>query len=342
MNNTVKTVSICVVALNEEGYLPNLLQDIKNQTYPHNLIEVVFVDSGSTDSTKEIMENFKNENNDFLGVQILDNPKKILPCGCNVALKNYTGDAIVRIDAHANIPKDFLEKNVELLNSGEMVCGGARPNVIDGSTPFKKTLLIAEQSMFGSSIASYRHSNKTSYVSSIFHGMYRREVYDAVGLYDERLGRTEDNDMSYRIREKGFKIAYNPSIISYQHTRSSLKKMLKQKYGNGYWIGKTMGINPKCFSVFHFVPFLFVLGIIFTTLLAVFGLPFLSYLMWGAYLLFILATSILEIVKNPFSITNFALPVIFFLLHTSYGIGTLIGLIKMPFWVKKIKTYEVK
>lgn len=337
MNNTVKNVSVCVVALNESATLPKLIENIKNQTYPHSLIEVVFVDSGSTDSTKEIMENFKKENNDFLGVQILDNPKKILPCGCNVALRNYTGDAIVRIDAHANIPKDFLEKNVELLNSGEMVCGGARPNVIDGSTPFKETLLIAEQSMFGSSIASYRHSNKTSYVSSIFHGMYRREVYDAVGLYDERLGRTEDNDMSYRIREKGFKIAYNPTIVSYQHTRSSLKKMLKQKYGNGYWIGKTMGINPKCFSVFHFVPFLFVLGIIFTSILAGLGFPLLSLLMWGAYLLFILATSILEIVKNPFSITNFALPVIFFLLHASYGIGTLIGLIEMPFWIKKIK-----
>ncbi len=337
MNNTVKNVSICVVALNEEGSLPKLLEDIKSQTYDHGLIEVVFVDSGSTDGTKEIMENFKSENNDFYDVLILDNPKKILPCGCNVALKNYTGDAIVRIDAHANIPSDFIEKNVELLNSGEMVCGGQRPNVIDGSTPWKETLLIAEQSMFGSSIASYRHSNKTSYVSSIFHGMYRREVYDAVGLYDERLGRTEDNDMSYRIREKGFKIAYNPSIVSYQHTRSNLKKMLKQKYGNGYWIGKTMGINPKCFSVFHFVPFLFVLGIIFTTVLTGFGFPLLSILMWGAYLLFILATSVMEIIKNPFSITNFALPVIFFLLHTSYGIGTLIGLIEMPFWLKSLK-----
>ncbi len=337
MNNIVKTVSICVPALNEKESLPNLLNDIKSQTYPLDLIEIILVDSGSNDGTKEIMQNFRNENNGFYNVMIFENPVKIASGACNVALKNYTGDAFIRIDAHANIPSDFIEKNVALLNSGEMVCGGARPSIIVDPTPWKSTLLIAEQSMFGSSIAPYRHSNKTSYVSSIFHGMYRREVYDAVGLYNELLARSEDNDMSYRIREKGFKIAYNPSIISYQHTRSSLKKMLKQKYGNGYWIGKTMGINPKCFSLFHFVPFLFVLSIIFTSLLAGFGFPLLSVLMWGAYLLFILATSILEIVKNPFSITNFALPIIFFLLHTSYGIGTLVGIIEMPFWVKSLK-----
>lgn len=329
-------ISFAVVAYNEEEALPGLLADLKNQDYPHEKIEVLLIDSMSKDNTLKIMEDFAREGNDFLRVLVLKNEKKNIPSGNNVALKHYTGDAIIRIDAHSTMPKEFLRKNAEVLMSGEFASGGKRPNIINKSTPWKETLLSAEQSMFGSSIASYRRSDKKMYTSSLFCGMYRREVFEKVGLYNELLARTEDNDINYRIREAGFKLCYSPDIIYYQHTRSTLSKMLRQKYLNGYWIGLTMGVNPKCFSLFHFVPFLFVMGILFTSVLAFLGLPLLSLLMWGAYLLFIVLMTVLEFVKKPV-LTNLLLPVLFFLLHVSYGTGTIIGLLKMPFWIKKMK-----
>ena len=328
-------ISIAVVAYNEEKTLPKLLEDIAAQDYPHEKIEILLIDSMSTDKTEEIMHTFA-ENNDFLSVKLYKNEKKTLPFGCNVMLDNYTGDAIVRLDAHASIPKDFISKNVAVIESGEYVSGGPRPNIIDDNTPFKETLLAAEQSMFGSGVASYRNSDKKRYVSSIFHGVYRREVYDAVGHYNVLLARTEDNDMSYRINKAGYKICYSPEIVSYQHTRNTLKSMLRQKYLNGYWIGKTMGINPNCFSLFHFVPFCFVLGIIITSVLAAFGMPFLAILMWALYSVLVFAISVVEIIKKPL-FTNSLLPILFFLLHVSYGVGTLMGLIEMPFWVRKLK-----
>lgn len=329
-------VSFAIVAFNEEEYLPKLLNDLNEQDYPHSKIEVLLIDSMSTDNTRRIMEDFSAADNGFLAVKVLENPKKLIPCGHNVALDNYTGDALIRLDAHASMPADFISKNVAVLNSGEMASGGRRPNIIDDSTPFKETLLSAEQSMFGSGFASYRNSNKKMYASSLFCGMYKREVYEKVGKYNDLLPRSEDNDMTYRIRKAGFKLCYCPDIVFYQHTRSSLPKMLKQKYLNGYWIGKTMGISPKCFSLFHFVPFAFVLAIIFTTVLALLGFPLLSYLMWLAYISLITVMTVVEIVKKPV-ITNLLLPFIFFLLHISYGVGTLLGLIVMPFWVKKVK-----
>lgn len=329
-------VSFAIVAFNEEAYLPALLEDLAAQDYPHEKIEVLLIDSMSTDNTKGIMESFAKADNGFLSVKVFENHKRNIPSGHNVALENYTGDALVRLDAHAAMPADFIRKNVMVLESGELASGGRRPNIIDDTTSFKETLLSAEQSMFGSSFAPYRNSSKKMYTSSLFCGMYKREVYDKVGLYNELLPRSEDNDMTYRIRKAGVKLCYDPDIVFYQHTRSSLSKMLKQKFLNGYWIGKTMGISPKCFSLFHFVPFAFILGIIFTTVLACFSLPLLAYLMWGAYILLIVAMTAVEIVKKP-TITNLALPLIFFLLHLSYGIGTFLGLIVMPFWVCKIK-----
>ncbi|MBO5200906.1 MAG: glycosyltransferase family 2 protein [Clostridia bacterium] len=329
-------VSFAIVAYNEEKVLPRLLSDLAAQDYPKDKTEVLLIDSMSTDDTRLIMEKFAREHQDYLGVKVLSNFKKIIPCGQNVALDNYSGDALIRIDAHATMPYDFISKNVAVLQSGEVASGGRRPNIIDSSTPFKETLLTAEQSMFGSSIAPYRNSGKKMYTSSLFCGMYRREVYDKVGRYNELLPRSEDNDMTYRMRKAGFKLCYSPDIVFYQHTRNTLFKMLKQKFLNGYWIGKTMGVSPRCFSVFHFVPFAFVLGIILTTVLACLGHPFLSLLMWAAYGVLVVAMTVIELIKKP-KLTNLLLPLIFLLLHLSYGVGTVLGFIVLPFWLHKIK-----
>ena len=325
-------VSIGVVAYNEENTLPKLFECINAQTYPHEKIEVLLIDSMSQDSTRALMNKFKEENTDFYDVQILENTKKKQASGWNVVLKNYKGGAIVRIDAHAEIPSNFIEKNVKVLESGEYVSGGIRPNIIDEPTPWKKVLLLAEQSMFGSSIAPYRRSEEKTYVKSVFHGAYKREVFDKVGFFNEELGRTEDNEIHYRIRKAGYKICYSPDITSYQHSRNSLKSMLKQKYGNGYWVALTLKVCPGCLSVYHFVPLCFVLGILLTTILAIVGIPILAYLMWSAYWLTAVLMSVVSVKGKEKNRYMWALPILFFLLHVSYGIGSLVGIVKLPFW----------
>ena len=53
-------VSVCTIARNEEEYLPHLLEDITKQDYPAEQIEVVMVDSSSTDGTRRIMEKIRS------------------------------------------------------------------------------------------------------------------------------------------------------------------------------------------------------------------------------------------------------------------------------------------
>lgn len=333
-------VSICVVAYNEENVLGRLLNNIKNQDYPHDQMEILLIDSMSTDGTKMIMEKFACCTDEFKRIVVLENPKKRLAAGWNVALENYEGDIIVRVDAHAEIPCEFVSKNVDILKSGEYVSGGRRPNIIDETTPWKETLLLAEQSMFGSSVAPYRRSSEKSYVKSVFHGAYRREVFNKIGGFDEQLGRTEDNEINYRIRSAGFKICYSPEIISYQHTRNTLKGMLKQKYGNGYWVALTLKACPRCLSVYHFVPLAFVSAILGTSILAAFKLPQLSLIMWSLYWVVAIFMSIMSVKGHKKHLQQLALPVLFFLLHISYGMGSLVGIFKIPFW-KYDKSREI-
>lgn len=331
-----KKVSFIVIAYNAGDKLKSLIEDIRNQTYNHRLVEIILVDSTSSDNTKDIMIEFSKSQNDFIDIKVLDNPKKVLPCGWNIALKEATGDIILRVDAHSSLPKEFIEKNVKYINKGEKIVGGHRISIIDENSPWQKVLLASERSLFGSGIAAYRRSDEAKYVSTLAHAAYSRDVFNEVGNYDERLVRTEDNEMHYRMKEKGYKFYFNPEIVSYHHARNEFKKMCKQKYLNGYWIGLTMGVSPKCFSLYHFVPLAFVLSLIISTLLALLTSVTLPLVLLGSlYTLVVLLISIIEIVKSKFMIQMLALPFILFSLHVSYGVGTLVGLIKLPFWLKK-------
>ena len=349
-------ITMCVIAYNEEKSIRNILDCIKRQNYEHKCMEIVLVDGMSTDRTKDIMLDFAEERGDeFDRIVVLDNPKKTLPSGWNVALREYKGDAIIKVDAHAVIPEDFVSKNVALLETGECICGGQRPNIIDEPTPFKQTLLLAESSMFGSSIADYRNNPGKTYVKSLFHAAYRREVFDKVGFFNEELVRTEDNEIHYRMRKAGYKLCFDPDIISYQYTRSSLLGMLKQKYANGFWIGKTSKVCPQCLSIYHFVPFAFVSAII-ASFLAITGLStasgvighgnkntgkscvilnkikniivVLTTVMWGLYGTLASTMAVVSSAKagKKRNITNILLPVLFLMLHISYGVGTIMGL----------------
>ena len=361
----VNIISLGIVAYNEQDSLPGLLQQVRAQDFPHERIEIVLVNSASTDSTRAIMEQFAAENAagagsggaavagaagesagaagaagaaaGFARVQVLDNPARIQAAGWNVAIQNFTGDALVRVDAHASIPSDFISANVAVLNEGEEVCGGMRPTTIEPGceTPWRQTLYLAEESAFGSSVADYRRECEPRYVDSLFHAAYRRKVLDKVGLFNEQLLRTEDNDFHYRVRQAGYRIKLDPRINSKQFIRSSFSRMLKQKYGNGYWVGRTVFVQPGCLKLYHFAPFVLVVGAL---LLAAVGAAFtwLPFAVCAAlYVLLCCALSVYAVSQSSErNATMIALPVCFAGIHLSYGIGTLFGLIRGLFTKK--------
>ena len=324
-------VSVIVGLLNEEKFLPRLIEDFKKQTYDHDEIELIFIDGMSKDSSWKILEDFKNSNHDFYDVVLLKNPKVILSAGMNIGIKAARGECILKVDCHSHITDNFIENNVKIIEEGEDVCGGPRPNIIENADNFSKTLLLVEENMFGSGIADYRKKTTKKYVSSVFQGMYKKSIFDKIGLLDEKVGRVEDNELHYRIRKNGYKIRYSNDILSYQYTRPTLKRMLKQKYSNGYWIGKVSHIYPKAFSIFHFVPLAFVLAIIFSLCMIPITSIFIV-LLSSIYFLFTILITIMTIINNKFNITILLMPIILFLIHVYYGVGTLVGLIKGFSW----------
>ena len=318
-------ISFIVVAYNAAGSLGALLEDLLAQTIPLEQIEALLVDSASTDATRAIMLDFAKATP--FEVKVLDNPRRWLASGINVALAAATGDAIIRLDAHARIPKDFLENNLRALARGEDIVGGC---VLGGapSGAWESVLRTVDTSRFCGGAAPFRNGGEARYVDTLAYALYRREVYDKVGLYDERLRRTEDNDMHYRMRKAGYRFYFSPDIVSYHAARATMRGQLRQKWGNGYWIGRTMRIQPRCFAPRHLIPALFVLALLF-------GLLLLPFSVWPLLLLLsaYLACDLVFAVRGALSqesgrlLALLTLPFLFPAVHVVYGVGTLAGLL---------------
>ena len=319
-------VSFIIVALNEEATIGKLLECLKRQTYPHKLIEIIMIDGLSTDKTKAEMLSFQQNEKSFWQIKVLDNPKRTLPCGWNIALVNAQGDALLRVDAHVLIPDSFIEQNVKNLLRGENISGGKVTSVPADDTKWSVVLNEAENSMFGGSFASFRRARTAGYAKTAAFALYQKQVFDKVGRYNEALARTEDNEMHYRMRRAGYRFYYDPKIVTFRKTRSSFKELAKQKYFNGYWIGRTLWIEPRCFSFYHFVPLVFLLSILACLTLCFFGKYWPAVALLGIYVLMSFAMTMASVARcRKRNLLFTFLPLIFFTLHMSYGIGTLVG-----------------
>ncbi|MBA7521919.1 hypothetical protein ES705_14031 [subsurface metagenome] len=334
-------VSFIIVARNASQHLPRIFSDILAQDYPVDRLELLLIDGRSTDDTRTIMEDFGKAHKEF-NVKVLDNPGKILSCGWNVGLAEAKGDIILRVDAHSSIPPNFISRNVEAILSGESIVGGATISKIHKNI-WPGLLSMAEGSKFGSGIADFRNPGPPRYVDTLAYAAYKRSVFEKVGGYHERLVRSQDNEIHYRMKKAAFKFFFDPAIKSFHTPRSTLYGILKQKYNDGFWVGLIMGIQPRCFGVRHFVPSLFVGALVIVFVLGIVWNWFPFIFLTVSYGICAIVFTIEALLKAPLKIKPLCLflPFIFLLMHTSYGVGTFSGFIKMPMFVWRNRSYTV-
>ncbi|MFA5240018.1 MAG: glycosyltransferase family 2 protein [Phycisphaerae bacterium] len=337
-------VSILLVVRNGKDYLQDCIDSLIYQDYPREKMEFLFIDGCSEDGTYALLEQKVAElkQQDYQA-RIFVNEKKILASGWNLGIREAHGDYVCRIDAHSRIPQNFVRKNVACIAKGEKIVGGMR------ITEFPKDkssylLFLAEKSKFGSGIANYRHKQKAGYVDTIAHAVYSREVFIKVGGYNECLIRNQDMEIHYRMKKAGFKFFYDPTIKSYHLARNKFSELLKQKYGNGKWIALTLMFQPKCFAVRHYVPFIFTFSLIMSLLIGLLGNWMFLKLLSSAYLVgaFIFTfKALLDKNSKGVRLFCFLLPIIFLSMHLTYGLGTIVGFMQMPFFVWKNKGYKI-
>ncbi|MGI0148095.1 MAG: glycosyltransferase family 2 protein, partial [Thermoplasmata archaeon] len=298
------------------------------QDYPPGRMEVLVVDGMSEDGTREIVRRLM-DGHPQVPARILVNPKRIVPAGLNIAIGQARGDIIVRVDGHAIVSPRYVSESVAALaRTGADAVGGPMTPV--GHGWIGETIALAHGLRFGLGGGLFHRATEEIEADTVYMGIFRRDVFERVGLFDEDLARNQDIELNGRIRRGGGRIVLSPRIRSTYFCRDSLRGIWKQNFANGLWLVRTVRRNKEALSVRHFVPLAFLMALLLGSMAAV-TLP----LGWvvlaavaGSYVLASAAASIAAAGGHGWRFTA-ALPLVFAILHVSYGVGSLVGICRM-------------
>jgi succinoglycan biosynthesis protein ExoA len=159
-------------------------------------------------------------------------------------------------------------------------------------------------------------------------GAWPRRVFEQIGLFDEELVRNQDDEFSYRLRAYGGRILLSPEIKSEYTARSTPGSLLRQYFQYGFWKVRVLQKHPLQMRPRQFVPPAFALSLIVSLVLYYLDQGLGLYLLVpGLYLLANLGASVTLASRRGWRHLQF-LPLIFAILHLSYGYGFLLGLIR--------------
>lgn len=325
-------LSVICPIYNEEKYIAQFLDSLLKQDYSKEDLEILLVDGMSKDKTREIVAEYIAK---YPFIKLVDNPDKIVPCAMNRGIDAACGDIIMRLDAHASYQPDYFSVLVNGLKRlhADNVGTVCKTDVLN-KTP--KTLAIREVlgNKFGVGNSTFRTGiDHEQEVETVPFGCWPREVFEKYGKYDVRLVRNQDIELNKRILRGGGKIYILPDTYCTYLARETWHALAKNNYGNGKWNILTVYYTKmfSSLSLRHFVPLLFLLSLIVPLLLALIWWPFA--LVSAASIL--AYTGMLSVVSLKLAIEKklnfFYLLITFFVLHLSYGWGSMVGLSIVPF-----------
>lgn len=314
-------VSALLVTRNEKDYIEMSLMSFINQTYPKDRYEIIIIDGQSDDGTLDIIKEFqKKYNNEAFQISLLTNKKRILSSGWNIGIKAAKGEYVIRIDAHATAQEDYIEKCVEeLIEHSDATCVGGKiiSQSLNGDEDVISKVL---SSPFGVGNSPFRVATKAGYTDTVGYPLFRKSLFEQVGFFDETLVRNQDVDFLRRMREAGGKCYFNPDLTCTYYTRNSLKKMLKQAFGNGRWNMVLLRRNHSVHSLRHLMPFFFVSFIVLDLIASLF-FPMLLWLLLFVIVLHLLLGFVFAIKRTKKFGEVMVMPFYFFMLHCAYGLG---------------------
>jgi len=329
------SVSVIIPCLNEERYIRGCLDSVLNGDYPVDQLEILVVDGGSNDATRSIVDEYSVKHKQ---VVLLHNPLKTAPTAMNIGIKQSRGEYIIRLDAHSSYPADYISKLLYWHKKlGADNVGGLFSVEVLNKNPKSLSIRAVLMDKFGVGNSLFRIGvDDVQEVDTVPFGCYHRSIFEKIGLYNEKLTRNQDIELNKRIRKGGGHIYLIPEVAVTYYARENFTALAKNNYGNGYWNILTV-LYTKDFSslgVRHFIPLFFLLSLLLPSILVPFWpvMAILPALSLASYSLLVVVRSIKLRFANKGS--SFVMLVAsFFVLHLSYGYGSLRALIRLPLFL---------
>jgi succinoglycan biosynthesis protein ExoA len=327
----MNSVSILIPCYQERNFIRGCLDSVLAFDLPESTdIEILVLDGGSTDGTRDIVREFSAEDP---RVRLVDNPGRTQSAALNLGIPMSRGEYIMRLDAHSVYPRDYLELCLETaLRTGADNTGGAVATLRRGEGYQSALVQAITTHKFGVGDSGFRTDAAEGPADTVPYGFFKRGIFERVGLFDERLLRAQDYEMNRRITHRGGKVWLNPRIQVHYYQQPDLKSFIRKQivheapYNAYMWY-----VAPYSFTIRHAVTGVFAFGVIAGLVLSPFSsfvrVAFLSVM--GLYFLMAIVAGIQQAVRYREPRHVFFAPLAFFAFHFMHGLGVLAGLFRL-------------
>ncbi len=334
-------VSVIVPIRNEEGFIGATLSELVAQDYDPNRYEIIVVDGNSTDQTVAVVEDFAARHPQ---VRLLHNPRRWSSAARNLGVLAARGKYLLVVDAHCELRNPhYLDELVDAFERCQADCIG-RPQPLDvaGASRLQQAIAAARSSFLGHHPASFIYSAVDRMVPAHSVGVaYRHDVFDRLGLFDERFDACEDVEFNHRVDQAGLRCFLASNLRVKYHPRSSLKELVRQMFRYGRGRGRLFRKHPGTFSWGSFLPAAFVAGLVLGPLLTLWA-PWLGWVYLAGislYVAIVLTVSLFIALGHPQGAALAGrLPLVFAAIHLGAGAGVVeelcCGPFRQPAWAR--------
>lgn len=329
--NSLPRVCVIVPCRNEARFIARCLESILANDYPKDKLEIFVVDGRSDDGTWAIVGEFVRE---YPQVKRLLNLKQITPAALNLGIRHASAEIIFRIDAHALVAQDYLRLCVEGLGKHQADNVGGSMETLPANNGFVARAIAAAMSHpFGVGNSDFRvRTEGVIATDTVFGGCYRREVFERIGLFNERLVRTQDMEFNQRLRKAGGRIVLDPKIKCSYYASPNLESFSRHNFHDGLW-----AILPFAHSdilpvrLRHLVPAAFLATVVVLTIAGLwFAAPrLLLAMIVGVYAVINAASAVHVAWRHRDFRYAFLMPLVFGIRHFAYGFGSLCAVTKL-------------
>lgn len=312
MKEDLPLVSIIIPCRNEEKYIKTRLDSLLADGYPFEKMEILVVDGMSTDKTKGLIKEYSEK---FSFIKLLDNPQRETPFAFNIGIRQARGEIIFLMSAHTFDKKGYIPKIIRYskeYNADSVI--GIIKAVPSKNGLVAKAIAISLSHFFGVGNSYFRIGlNSPKWVDTAG-TCYKREVFEKIGLFNEKLKRSQDMDFSIRMKKAEMKTLLVPDIVTYYYPKDNLKDFFIHNFEDGIWAIYPLKFTKTKFKLRHYIPLIFVLS-----------LPLSIWFYIPVSLYFSAKIALREKEIRYF----FLMPVVFATRHIGYGLGSVWGLIKL-------------
>jgi glycosyltransferase involved in cell wall biosynthesis len=310
------SVAILLPVLNEGANIDECLRSLADQIY-EGPIEILVADGGSTDDTMDRLGRWSDLINNL---RIYENPEQVQSAGLNLLAEVAHSDIVIRADAHTSYSPDYVSKSVAALDGiPDAAVGG--PMVVEGKSDFGRAVAIAFRSPLAIGPARFHHATQPTEADTVYLGAMRKATWDSLGGMRALPSRVaEDADFYYRLRRAGGRVLVDPAIGSTYRPRETITDLWRQFYRYGLGKADMLYVNGEFPSWRPLAPLALVLGLVIGFVLLALGDPRLLTVVLVAWLVALAIASRL----NPLVLVATAV------MHISYGLGLIRGLLRRP------------